>query len=191
MIRRPPRSTLFPYTTLFRSELECDLVELGDRAPLRDRNPAAVLRARPVGREPAREAREVGAVLELPVELVGARLPRHEDVPDRPAGRLRELLLVLVVVVADVLVRDLDVLRHPLVQALLDDPVAHLDARLFLAQALAPERGLELLLVPGEALALDLLELLRDVLVTHLDPELLGLGAEAVALDEERDGALF
>src|SRR2546429_5401950 len=24
MIRRPPRSTLFPYTTLFRSPLECD-----------------------------------------------------------------------------------------------------------------------------------------------------------------------
>src|SRR5687768_18233031 len=24
MIRRPPRSTLFPYTTLFRSELNCD-----------------------------------------------------------------------------------------------------------------------------------------------------------------------
>src|SRR3989442_6439276 len=27
MIRRPPRSTLFPYTTLFRSGLEEDLVE--------------------------------------------------------------------------------------------------------------------------------------------------------------------
>src|SRR2546422_1332556 len=25
MIRRPPRSTLFPYTTLFRSPLGCDL----------------------------------------------------------------------------------------------------------------------------------------------------------------------
>src|SRR5438034_8098041 len=24
MIRRPPRSTLFPYTTLFRSEIECN-----------------------------------------------------------------------------------------------------------------------------------------------------------------------
>src|SRR5256885_7211718 len=28
MIRRPPRSTLFPYTTLFRSEDLLDLVEL-------------------------------------------------------------------------------------------------------------------------------------------------------------------
>src|SRR5256885_5386331 len=26
MIRRPPRSTLFPYTTLFRSNLECNQV---------------------------------------------------------------------------------------------------------------------------------------------------------------------
>src|SRR5687768_18105319 len=26
MIRRPPRSTLFPYTTLFRSEMVCQLV---------------------------------------------------------------------------------------------------------------------------------------------------------------------
>src|SRR2546427_5819302 len=33
MIRRPPRSTLFPYTTLFRSELERRLVG-GERAAL-------------------------------------------------------------------------------------------------------------------------------------------------------------
>src|SRR2546425_9682498 len=34
MIRRPPRSTLFPYTTLFRSEEEETIVEAttGDRA---------------------------------------------------------------------------------------------------------------------------------------------------------------
>src|SRR3712207_8408083 len=32
MIRRPPRSTLFPYTTLFRSELESkELPDLDDR----------------------------------------------------------------------------------------------------------------------------------------------------------------
>src|SRR2546430_7752539 len=28
MIRRPPRSTLFPYTTLFRSSYEGDLIDL-------------------------------------------------------------------------------------------------------------------------------------------------------------------
>src|SRR3712207_8132416 len=32
MIRRPPRSTLFPYTTLFRSRLEADL--LGEAQPV-------------------------------------------------------------------------------------------------------------------------------------------------------------
>src|SRR5256885_11815417 len=30
MIRRPPRSTLFPYTTLFRSEQLAELEHLGD-----------------------------------------------------------------------------------------------------------------------------------------------------------------
>src|SRR2546430_5261343 len=34
MIRRPPRSTLFPYTTLFRSPRELLLVALLDRADL-------------------------------------------------------------------------------------------------------------------------------------------------------------
>src|SRR2546422_11704560 len=39
MIRRPPRSTLFPYTTLFRSRLEIEsgaglLVEVGEDADL-------------------------------------------------------------------------------------------------------------------------------------------------------------
>src|SRR3712207_8262879 len=38
MIRRPPRSTLFPYTTLFRSHLERDLDD-------REREPLAVLPA--------------------------------------------------------------------------------------------------------------------------------------------------
>src|SRR5258708_16591523 len=33
MIRRPPRSTLFPYTTLFRSNLHGRLVELGNFWP--------------------------------------------------------------------------------------------------------------------------------------------------------------
>src|SRR5256885_8494881 len=33
MIRRPPRSTLFPYTTLFRSEAEAGLPSLGASVP--------------------------------------------------------------------------------------------------------------------------------------------------------------
>src|SRR5260370_32579991 len=32
MIRRPPRSTLFPYTTLFRSEADAKAVDAGSRA---------------------------------------------------------------------------------------------------------------------------------------------------------------
>src|SRR2546429_2556568 len=36
MIRRPPRSTLFPYTTLFRSELRPDVNESAERSDGRD-----------------------------------------------------------------------------------------------------------------------------------------------------------
>src|SRR5208337_5428383 len=32
MIRRPPRSTLFPYTTLFRSPFRCERWQSGSRA---------------------------------------------------------------------------------------------------------------------------------------------------------------
>src|SRR3712207_8933137 len=36
MIRRPPRSTLFPYTTLFRSGMECNLIHVqGSAAPVK------------------------------------------------------------------------------------------------------------------------------------------------------------
>src|SRR2546430_10285188 len=51
MIRRPPRSTLFPYTTLFRSEhvrqhMHAQEREPGDEADLVDRE-EGVLRRRP------------------------------------------------------------------------------------------------------------------------------------------------
>src|SRR2546430_13397576 len=36
MIRRPPRSTLFPYTTLFRSVLEAEAVDPGTEAAVGD-----------------------------------------------------------------------------------------------------------------------------------------------------------
>src|SRR3712207_8114616 len=42
MIRRPPRSTLFPYTTLFRSDLRRD--------PVRARSHGDALRVRALGR---------------------------------------------------------------------------------------------------------------------------------------------
>src|SRR3712207_7222084 len=45
MIRRPPRSTLFPYTTLFRSLIRCELGALGDA--LGDADRARELMGRP------------------------------------------------------------------------------------------------------------------------------------------------
>src|SRR3712207_8680901 len=42
MIRRPPRSTLFPYTTLFRSRFNEEGVEIRDDCGLRQRPPTAV-----------------------------------------------------------------------------------------------------------------------------------------------------
>src|SRR2546430_17072775 len=48
MIRRPPRSTLFPYTTLFRSEVPQGpaAVEVGPDAAMRPRRHAAVAPSR-------------------------------------------------------------------------------------------------------------------------------------------------
>src|SRR5256886_17548358 len=100
MIRRPPRSTLFPYTTLFRSR---------GRAPriLRDVQDVAVrrvgLRDAIEGREPAdapfrgRQRTlvfdlhtpplgEIAIALEAGTleELLGARIPGHVQERDRP-----------------------------------------------------------------------------------------------------------
>src|SRR3712207_8355754 len=36
MIRRPPRSTLFPYTTLFRSDVPTTTRQIGDRSVILD-----------------------------------------------------------------------------------------------------------------------------------------------------------
>src|SRR3712207_8990148 len=41
MIRRPPRSTLFPYTTLFRSRVQHEIYPVGADAELRDRTETA------------------------------------------------------------------------------------------------------------------------------------------------------
>src|SRR3989449_6898551 len=51
MIRRPPRSTLFPYTTLFRSTRECDRV-LHSRAP--GKGPLEALERRSLDRKSTR-----------------------------------------------------------------------------------------------------------------------------------------
>src|SRR3712207_7542738 len=60
MIRRPPRSTLFPYTTLFRSRLVHDRAAVELPRPAPSRLVVVILRARPahgdVGAEDAPEA---------------------------------------------------------------------------------------------------------------------------------------
>src|SRR2546430_12574047 len=49
MIRRPPRSTLFPYTTLFRSTVEeCRLADVRSPDNRNKRKPRALLRAPPL-----------------------------------------------------------------------------------------------------------------------------------------------
>src|SRR5256885_12226040 len=67
MIRRPPRSTLFPYTTLFRSGPTACLVQ--DLAP------------QPVGCGPALSCRPL--------------LRRHDDHADRKSTRLNSSHLVI------------------------------------------------------------------------------------------------
>src|SRR3712207_7807900 len=78
MIRRPPRSTLFPYTTLFRSGGE---------------GPAAVLGARPVaGEQHDADPRVLARVVERAVELVDRLRPERVadlgTVEDRKSTRL-------------------------------------------------------------------------------------------------------
>src|SRR3989449_9454654 len=92
MIRRPPRSTLFPYTTLFRSQLAANLhdavandapvgLELGLARPPRADATAETLEVAPLPHEPRQEIRELGE-LHLELALARARALR-EDVEDQ------------------------------------------------------------------------------------------------------------
>src|SRR2546430_6511413 len=45
MIRRPPRSTLFPYTTLFRSHTDCGRARASAAAPAAPQQPACAGKA--------------------------------------------------------------------------------------------------------------------------------------------------
>src|SRR2546426_10726578 len=77
MIRRPPRSTLFPYTTLFRSPTQ-DLTRRGLR-DLLDEDEAP----RPL------EAREVRALAAEAIELLGGHAgARHDEGGDALAQPL-------------------------------------------------------------------------------------------------------
>src|SRR2546426_3476462 len=108
MIRRPPRSTLFPYTTLFRSRRWRPPRPRGPGAPGAGRGPA-VLRHRdargpadggartPAARPAPREGLRGGAGLSLgggqgrraPRDGVGPSLPRGSPVPAAGAGGVK------------------------------------------------------------------------------------------------------
>src|SRR2546427_3108970 len=70
MIRRPPRSTLFPYTTLFRSHPPRDVQQRESRRAQR-----------------ARRARDVGVAVRGALHRVGGEL-RHVRQRDRKSTRL-------------------------------------------------------------------------------------------------------
>src|SRR3712207_9313081 len=73
MIRRPPRSTLFPYTTLFRSDVQTMFMDIGSGARasgmVSQGRVAALIGAKPEERR---------AVLEEAAGTAGLRARRHE-----------------------------------------------------------------------------------------------------------------
>src|SRR5256885_6710080 len=78
MIRRPPRSTLFPYTTLFRSRLPCR-----NSAP-----PAAVVPMPPQPIWfPATRSEEHTSELQSPCNLVCRLLLEKKKAPPCPVSR--------------------------------------------------------------------------------------------------------
>src|SRR6266853_2757083 len=82
MIRRPPRSTLFPYTTLFRSRERCageSLARGAVPAWARGRLPA------PTGAAGCARVGREGVRVDVAVDPYAAR-PRGRDLLDQPAG---------------------------------------------------------------------------------------------------------
>src|SRR3712207_8906938 len=81
MIRRPPRSTLLPYTTLFRSEPSAPVLGLGDRHP-----PAVV----PATRRPD-HGFHVGALAAGEAHAPAVPAGHTSDNPDRSEEHTSEL----------------------------------------------------------------------------------------------------
>src|SRR2546421_4082791 len=100
MIRRPPRSTLFPYTTLFRSPAHARAGDDPARAPLSPRGPGAeharsragVRRSRPGKR---RRSEEHTSELQSRSDLVCRLLLEKKKYSDTILRRLEALTLSL------------------------------------------------------------------------------------------------
>src|SRR5688572_33314565 len=90
MIRRPPRSTLFPYTTLFRSLLEAIVNAAREAHPFQDLA-AFVFRQRRFDRRPAEKS--ITGVNELGPRLFEALGRAHAGRCIRSSFRRREMLV--------------------------------------------------------------------------------------------------
>src|SRR2546421_9613707 len=91
MIRRPPRSTLFPYTTLFRSSVPRSAAVHFDRrpAPARNRPPARVgLRAWRPAPQPEFRSEEHTSELQSRSDLVCRLLLEKKQTPAHLLGQL-------------------------------------------------------------------------------------------------------
>src|SRR5438876_6958186 len=91
MTRQPPRSTLFPYTTLFRSRVDHELAVLVDVAELAGRG---VVEREHDGRRPHRERDLAVDQLVEPDRTVSLRVERLEIAPE-VRGRPRPAILGL------------------------------------------------------------------------------------------------
>src|SRR2546426_5947634 len=93
MIRRPPRSTLFPYTTLFRSELS----ELVHEAPLlRHRNEDRGRDRSALGMMPAQQRLDAGNAAAVRLHdglVVDVRSEEHTSELQSPCNLVCRLLL--------------------------------------------------------------------------------------------------
>src|SRR5438034_4958184 len=92
MIRRPPRSTLFPYTTLFRSRRDAGhedrVLDEGRIALLVDHLAVVRRDLRPVEVERRRDVEDVEWALEREQEQVQER--REPDEPDQDQDEVRD-----------------------------------------------------------------------------------------------------
>src|SRR3712207_7272701 len=85
MIRRPPRSTLFPYTTLFRSRTTPTVIRSPEREPVHGEQPTHLVASRISSRPSLGTA---SAALQVARSLEAPTLPAAEVMLDRKSTRL-------------------------------------------------------------------------------------------------------
>src|SRR5260370_4540533 len=100
MIRRPPRSTLFPYTTLFRSHAAADATVQPDRPRYRHQSLDRALGWHLDPAEQANQGRLTGAVAAQHGKLLAARA-RKGDVAQDAVNAVADLRGVILAKVGD------------------------------------------------------------------------------------------